>query len=459
MNDADTPTSVLASTPTPPRRKRRRLRRAVRIALTLFAVLLLIGWWKVLRIVEHDNWPPPADAVTAAQAREVTEAFANWTDAKRDDVAIDYAPATAADVRIFNGGTEFLPGMLADIESAQHSIHFMMFAFVPGEWGDRYAAALIDRSRAGVEVRVTVDRYGSKVYGKSAAMFREMADAGVEIVVNDIFPLQADGLLPDHDRTWSQDEIGQADHRKMMVIDGVTGWMGGGGIEDHFYTDSFHDLFVRVTGDIVLQMQAVFLTSFHAYGGPLPDTLAIYFPAPTDPGTILVTLLQNIRGGFVPGTEASREAIEQAEERLDILNPYLTDPGILDRVVDAARRGVNVRILVSERSNNTPADAALKYNYDRLLDAGVEIWEYPATMHEKLTIADDITIIGTINYDAWALYRNLEIALRFDDPAIAQMFHDQSITPDLALAHPGERPEGLANTIKGWFWDKLTYFL
>src|SRR4029079_8641083 len=106
-------------------------------------------------------------------------------------------------------------------------------------------------------------------------------------------------------------------------------------------------------GDIVRQLQAVYLMSFRALGGPLPSApgaLAPYFPAPADPGTIPTTLLQNVPGGFLAGTQATRAAIEGARTRLDIMNPYLSDDGMIDRIVAAGQRGVAVRLLVPGQS-------------------------------------------------------------------------------------------------------------
>ena len=105
-------------------------------------------------------------------------------------------------------------------------------------------------------------------------MFTRLAAAGAQIVVNDVFPVDRDGLYPD-DRTldWRQDEVGRADHRKLYVIDGGVAWTGGAGIEDHFENGGFHDVMVRVTGDVVRQAQAAFLTSFRGHGGPLPADL------------------------------------------------------------------------------------------------------------------------------------------------------------------------------------------
>jgi cardiolipin synthase len=337
-----------------------------------------------------------------------------------------------------------------------------MFGITKGDIAQQFSDALVRRSEAGVEVRLIVDYYGAKVDSQSKPYFEAMSAAGIEIVVNNVFPVDRDGLFGDLSIDWRQDEVGQSDHRKAMVVDGRIGWVGGAGFQDHFNGGTFHDTFVRVEGNVVRQMQAAFLTSFHSFGGPLsgdPGSLEAYFPAPEDPGTIRTTLLQNIPGGFLPGTQASQAIIEAATTRLDIMNPYFTDAGMLDRILDAAERGVQVRLLVSAKSNNEPADAALKHEYGRLLDAGVEIWEYPVTMHAKVTIADDAMIVGTINYDAWALYRNLEIALLFENATVANEGVAHFVEPDIERSEPGEAPDGRIERLKGWFWDKLTYFL
>ena len=161
-----------------------------------------------------------------------------------------------------------------------------MFGWREGDVGKRLAALLERKLADGVQVRVIVDSYGSRPYAEARDMFTGLAAAGAQIVINDEFPLDRDGLYPD-DQTldWRQDEVGRADHRKLYVIDGATAWTGGAGIEDHFENGGFHDVMVRVTGDVVRQAQAAFLTSFRGHGGPLPTDLGRYFPEPADGGT------------------------------------------------------------------------------------------------------------------------------------------------------------------------------
>ena len=100
------------------------------------------------------------------------------------------------------------------------------------------------------------------------------------------------------------------------------------------------------------------------------------------------------------------------------MNAYLTDRDMLERFLAAARRGVAVRLVVSQASNNTQASAALRHRYDDLIGAGVEIWELPGTVvHAKVVVADDVASFGTVNLDSWALYRNSEIAMITRSPA------------------------------------------
>ena len=92
-------------------------------------------------------------------------------------------------------------------------------------------------------------------------MYSDLVRAGAEVVANDTIQLDFDGLFVDRRFDWRQDEFGRAEHRKLYVIDGTLAWTGGAGIQDHFANGRFHDVMARVTGDVVRQAQAVFLTA------------------------------------------------------------------------------------------------------------------------------------------------------------------------------------------------------
>ena len=350
----------------------------------------------------------------------------------------------AATIEPWAEGANFFPRILADVEAARSSVHILMFGWREGEIGMRTAALLERKLADGVEVRVIVDALGSRPYGKARGMFTRLAAAGAQIVVNDMFPPDRDGLFPDGQHLdWRWDELGRADHRKLYVVDGAVAWTGGAGIEDHFHDGGFHDVMVRVTGDVVRQAQAAFLTSFHGHGGPIPTDLPALFPEPADSGATPIALAQVIPGGFVAASQAIREQIDGARERLDVMNPYLTDRELIERILAAARRGVRVRIVVSQKSNNPQATAALRYRYADLLEAGAEVWELPgAVVHAKVVVADDVVSFGTVNLDAWALYRNSEIMMIARSPEAAALFSERLFEPDIARSSRGAAPSG-----------------
>ena len=348
------------------------------LVVSAFAALFVLAYRRVLGVTQRPSWPPPFDAVTPAGAQAATEAFVARGAARPHDAALPFAWSSAATIEPWAEGVNFFPKIFADVEAARSTVHILMFGWREGEIGMSMAALLERKLAEGVDVRVIVDGFGSRPYEQAREMFTGLAAAGAQIVVNDVFPLDRDGLYPDGQRLdWRQDEVGRADHRKLYVIDGTIAWTGGAGIEDHFENGGFHDVMVRVTGDVVRQAQAAFLTSFHGHGGPLPPQLSSFFPEPADPGSTPIALAQVIPGGHVAASQAIREQIDGARERLDVMNPYLTDRGMIDRIVAAAQRGVQVRVVVSKTSNNAQATAALKHRYPDMLGAGVEVWELP----------------------------------------------------------------------------------
>ena len=416
---------------------------------------------RVLGITQRPSWPPPPDAVAGADARDVTQAFAARARPSTREAALDFGWSTAATIDPWAEGVNFFPRIFADVEAARSSVHILMFGWREGEVGMQMAALLEKKLANGVEVRVIVDGLGSRPYGKAREMFTRLAGAGAQIVVNDMLLPDRDGLFPDdQELNWRWDEAGRADHRKLYVVDGEVAWTGGAGIEDHFKDGGFHDVMVRVTGDVVRQAQAAFLTSFLAHGGPLPGDLSPLFPEPPIRGSTPVALAQVIPGGFVAASQAISEQIDGARERHDVMNPYHTDRGMVDHILAAARRGVKVRVVVSEKSNNPQAMAALKHRYADLLGAGAEVWELPGTVvHAKVVVADDVVSFGTVNLDAWALYRNSEIMMIARSAEAAALLNERLFEPDVARSKRGEPPSGPRERLQSWLCDKLTYYL
>jgi cardiolipin synthase A/B len=437
------------------------MRKTLALAVGAFTLVFVVAYRRVLGVTQRPSWPPPSDAVTPAGAQAATEAFAARGGARPHDAALPFAWSTAATIEPWAEGVNFFPRIFADVEAAQSSVHILMFGWREGDVGKRMAAVLSEKLANGVDVRVIVDGFGSRPYKQAREMFTGLAAAGAQIVVNDVFPPDLDGLYPDGQRVdWRQDEIGRADHRKLYVIDGAIAWTGGAGIEDHFENGGFHDVMVRVTGDVVRQAQAAFLTSFHGHGGPLPSELSSLFPEPADPGLTPIALAQVIPGGHVAAAQAIAAQIDSARERLDLMNPYVTDGPMIDRIVAAAQRGVQVRLVISQKSNNAQATAALKHRYPDLLEAGVAVWELPNTVvHAKVVVADDVVSFGTVNLDAWALYRNSEIMMIARSAETAALLEERLFEPDIARSIPGEPLTTSQERRQSLLWNKLSRLL
>ena len=413
-----------------------------RLGFVVGFIAAAVGYlgWRFLRVVrEPDDGSRDAISVEGAQA---------WTESvvaspSHDRLAIRFAPTTLATLELLPEGSRFYPRIVEDIAAAQHSVHVIQYGFKPGFVADRFLPVLAERAAAGVQVRMVLDAVGSGVAGVSRGMLDGLAAAGVQIAIHDAVPPRRYGTVGARQIRWTRDGLGRVDHRKLYVIDGRIGWMGGAGIEDHFEDGRFHDLFVRVSGAAVAQLQAAFLASFAELGAELPEDLGQFFPPADDPGAIDTTFLMNWPPGWLPVTEAAVRLIDGARERLDIMNPYVGDRGMVDRIAAAAGRGVAVRIVVPDAVHgNSVAYAAFQHHYDRLLAAGVAIWEYPALVHAKALVADDEVLVGTLNLDAWALYRNPEIALHIRDAGVAETFRRDLFVVDIGASQAGAAAVG-----------------
>jgi cardiolipin synthase len=229
-------------------------------------------------------------------------------------------------------------------------------------------------------------------------------------------------------------------------VDGRIGWVGGAGIEDHFHDGRFHDLFLRVTGPVVSQLQLLFLASFRWLGGAISrDELDSLFPAlEAGADAIPAVVLHNAPGPYRPITDAIARLLETAVETLDVVNPYVTDWGMIRRIADAARRGVRVRLFVPANANNWACAAAQQFHHGKLLDAGVRVLEYPAMLHAKAFVRDGEELLaGTCNLEAWSLKRFFELDLLIRSPAVAAQFDERFSAPAEAVSAPGRPLTGL----------------
>ena len=404
---------------------------------------LLTGVALVVRRTFRRSDRAPATVVTPADARAVVEA-ALGRRGRRSDLTLDFEPATATRMDLLIDGGRFFPSLLEAIAAAERDVHILIFGFKAGTIGDRFRDALVAKVAAGVGVRVITEASFSQPGLGSKAFYRSLVDGGVQVVANQGAFLDLDGLLGQRRVDWRLDDLGHFDHRKVVIVDGRVGFVGGPGIEDHYATGT-HDLMLRVEGPIVAQLQAVFLLSWHFQGGPLAvdGGLDRFFPQITDgPGTRMQILHNNPGEGHLPIRAAFQGAVDGATERLYVISPYLSDHGILSGLVAAARRGVGVRAIVPADPHSLPASASVRHWFQRLHDAGVDLREHPEMAHAKVVLSDDTVLVGTANLDALSLRQNWELQLRIQDRAVADLFARELFDRDVMIATPARMPAG-----------------
>ena len=342
-------------------------------------------------------------------------------------------------------GDSFYPRMLEDIAGATSSIHINQFGFKAGLVGDGFAAALIEKAAAGVPVRLVVDRQGSSPEGKSREFYRRMLDGGVEVCVVARHARRArrsGRSTRAARRAGTSPGSGTSTTARCWSSTAASAGSAAPGSRITSRTGASTTCSCARTGPVVAQLQLVFIASFRWLGGEIPagelDALFPQLDAGGDP--VPARVLHNAPGKYRPITDAIARMLEGARETLDVVNPYVTDRGMIRRIEDAARRGVRVRLFVPANANNWACAGAQQSHHAKLLDSGVAIYEYPTMLHAKAFVRDGEELLaGTCNLEAWSLKRFFEIDLLVRSEAVAAQFDERFSAPAVAVSGPGRR--------------------
>ncbi len=314
---------------------------------------------------------------------------------------------------ILNNGDAIFPALTEAIRNAKESVDLESYIFKDDKAGGIIAAALIDAARRGVEVRVLVDGTGSFWSG---ALLARLKQAGVKAYV--FHPI----------RLWSLYKIGRRSHRKILVVDGRISFTGGFCIADQWLGDArnpdeWRDIMVRATGPVSAQMQAIFGENWTYTSG---EILAgdKFYPRIEPAGDVPAQAVKMSHGDSSSLAEMLYIlAIQSAKKSIHIQNAYFVpDAQICNALIQAAKRGVDVRVMVPGRHIDMPlVRMASQSSYGDLLQGGVRIFEYSKTMmHNKDAVVDGIfATIGSINVDQRSLRENAEESLSFYDRGFA----------------------------------------
>ncbi len=311
-------------------------------------------------------------------------------------------PHTHADWKLTTTCAQAWEAMLAGCAAARHTIDLEQFIFEDDRIGTRFAEVLQDRVRAGVKVRMICDTAGSYSFYNST-LARALRKAGVHIrFFNQISPWRIR-----HVRLWLN-----RDHRKVIVIDSDyetrRAFVGGVGIGD--FMSDWRDTNVEVTGDIVMELQRAFNNMWWIVSNE--RFLRLKEPRQTEDGFSVLTNAPHFRQRHID--RAVIESIRTAEQSIYITTPYFVQDRRFFRVIRlAARRGVDVRIIVPYQSDHPYVDFASQFYFQKALKAGVKLfWYMPTMMHAKTVVIDgEWASVGSANVDNLSSFFNYELNL------------------------------------------------
>ncbi len=311
------------------------------------------------------------------------------------------------EVEVFTNGADKFARLKADLINARHYINLEYYIFENDNIGNEIADILIDRALAGVNVRVIYDHVGS--FRVKNRFFKRMRKAGIMV-------------YPFFEVTFPQlgTRINWRNHRKLCVIDGSVGYLGGMNIADRYIDGgrkfaSWRDTHVRVEGPVVAALQYAFAVDWHFMGQPLIDE-AVLANRPRQ-GNVAAQLLTS--GPTSQWSNISlmfHKAICNAKRRIYIQSPYfLPTDALLKGLVTAALSGVDVRILIPRKGDSTLLNYASSSYITECMRAGIKIYLYEAGMlHSKMIIVDDdFVTIGSTNFDFRSFEHNFEGNLFF----------------------------------------------
>jgi cardiolipin synthase A/B len=330
--------------------------------------------------------------------------------------AIVGSPLTTGNqVSLLKDGPATYDAMLAAIAAARDHINMETYILEDDEIGQRFAQALIDKQRQGVQVNLIHDSAGT--LGTPAALFERLAASGIAVIeFNPLNPMVAR-------KDW---ELNQRDHRKLLIVDGRTAFLGGINISSVYSSGSsgresrarpdtgpgWRDTDLQVQGLAVAELQKLFVATWASQKGA-PLAAKNYFPALKPAGRQVVRVI-----GSSPEEPYSLiyatllSAIASAETSVHLTNAYFVpDPQLLATLEAAAQRGVDVTLILPSKTDSSLVFHAGRAHYTQLLRAGVKIYERRgAILHSKTALVDGVwATVGSTNLDWRSFLHNYEL--------------------------------------------------
>lgn len=343
-----------------------------------------------------------------------------------------------------NGEAKF-PDVFESLRSAKHHIHIEYYIYENDTIGNELAQILIEKAKEGVEVRFIYDDFGSSGIRKNIA--HQLREAGVEA-----YPFYKIKLIMLANR------MNYRNHRKIIVVDGTIGYIGGINVSDKYINNDkddklyWRDTHLKIVGNSVFNLQTIFLADWNFCANQKIRYSSNYFPEKSEAehyGNHLVQIVSSGPDSKYPKIKYTLiQAILSAEKEICITTPYfIPDKSFLEAINIAALSGIEVKLLVPTRSDSFIVNTTSQSNFQELLDVGVKIYSYDkGFVHAKTMVCDQkVAIIGTANFDNRSFDLNFEInAIVYDEQIateISNLFEkDISFSTQILAEEWSKRP-------------------
>jgi cardiolipin synthase len=308
-------------------------------------------------------------------------------------------------VDIFTSGNQKFKQLFSDLSNARHHINIEYFTIYDDELGTQLRELLIRKAKAGVQVRVLYDLFGSK--GSKQKFFRQLIAAGGEVT-----PFMKSKF------GYYSFRINFRNHRKIVVIDGSIGYIGGFNIGDQYLGrnvrfGNWRDTHLRLEGSVVLQLQSRFFMDWNASATHQKVRFSLdYFPQKPVQGRIPIQIvssgpendIQKIKQGYI-------KMIPGAKKSIWIESPYfIPDDALMEALLIAIRSGIEVCMVIPKMPDHPFVYRATEYYAHQLVKAGARIFTYQdGFMHAKTIVVDnEIVSVGSANWDIRSFKLNFE---------------------------------------------------
>lgn len=325
-------------------------------------------------------------------------------------------------VEVLHNGEELFPKMIEELRKAQYHIHIEYYIYENDNIGNQIKDILIEKARQGVEVRFIYDDFGSKSIRKN--IVRELQESGVQA-----YPFHKIYFILLANR------LNYRNHRKIVVIDGKTSFVGGINVSDRYINPSptglyWRDMHLMIKGYSSLSLQRLFLSdwNFCSEENVLLDQK--YFPLNTIPyqNAVYTQIVSSGPDSDLPNIlYAIIQAVNAAQKEVLLTTPYyVPDTSLQEALVIASLSGIDVRILVPKKGDSRAVDIVTKSFFDTLLRAGVKVYIYEkGFIHSKAFVIDgELGSVGTANLDMRSFDLNFEVSALVYDVRIAKELRD-----------------------------------